>query len=94
MIFSYHSKTKRAVGYKRKRNFREWTYSSRREIKVSSTKTGNRKRGGQILAIILTVLTIVKLALELATELMGSGKRRRVRPLPELTHEIFWQTST
>lgn len=83
MIFSYHSKTKRTVGYKRKKNFREWTYSSRREIKMNTTNAGDRKRGVKILATVATILTIVKLVLELATGLVGSGKRRNMRLLPE-----------
>jgi len=84
MNFSYRNKNKRTVGYKRKRNYLEWTYSSHREVRVSSTSSRNRKSSSKIWGLILTT---IKLGIELAALLIGSGKGR-VRLLPELIFEV------
>lgn len=60
--------------YKRGKNYREWTYSSRRMTKIKQT-TKPRKRTASSSGILDLILTIVKFGIEVATTLIGSGKR-------------------
>ncbi len=80
MSFSYSSNNKRTIRYKRGKNYKEFSLSHQRTLRVRKTTSRNRPRQSRIWGI---VLAIIKLGLEVAAKLIGSGKGRVKRLLPE-----------
>jgi hypothetical protein len=80
MSISYDSKNKRTIRYKSSKDYKEFSLSSQSTRRVRVTTPKNRPRQSRIWGI---VLTIIRLGLEVATKLIGSGKCRSSRLLPE-----------
>lgn len=80
MSISYDSNNKRTIRYKRSKDYKELSLSSQSTRRVRVTTPKNRSRQSRIWGI---VLTIIKLGLEVAVKLIGSGECRILRLLPE-----------
>lgn len=80
-----YTQNKGTIRYNRSKDYKEFSLSFRRTRRVRKTTSRNRPRQSRIWGI---VLTIIKLGLEVAAKLIGSGKSRIKRPLPELRNEI------
>jgi hypothetical protein len=76
----YSAEKERSVKYKRGKNHCEISISSRKITKFTMSRSKYRPSTSRIWR---TILVIVRIALEVATRLVGSGKRRKLRLLPE-----------
>ena len=74
------TENERKIKYKHSKNYREISILSRR---VTIFKMSRPKFRAKTMKVWLVVLVIIRLALEVAVELIGSGKCRMMRLLPE-----------
>lgn len=85
MSILYSTKFGRKVKYKRGINHREISFSSKRTTKFRVSRS-NRPSTGRIWQVILMIM---RLAMEVAIKLIGSGKYRKIRFLPE---SVFYES--
>jgi len=81
MGVNYSTKVERKMKYKHGINHREISFSSKRTTKLKLSRSKHRSN---TVKVWLTILVIIRLALEVAVGLIGSGKCRKMRLLPEL----------